>query len=131
MKKLALAVTVLAFSVGVNAACDIKSLKGNYIVKATYTGYKSDYPTTCGDIGLLIFDGKGGVIGVGYESCAGNTYELGKSIGSYNIDPYCSGEIAFESMRIKYILDRTMKNGVILGGNPSLKSSGIGTISKQ
>jgi len=131
MKKLVLAVIASCFCISANAACDTKSLKGNYMIQGIYTGYKSSYPTTCGDIGIIQFDGKGGAVGVGFESCAGTTYALPKQTGTYQIDALCSGSIVFGTMEIKYIFDKTLKSGVILGANPDYLSSGVGTILKQ
>lgn len=132
MKKFGLAVTLFFGLVFVaHAGCDVKSLVGNYATQATYTGFKGGYATTCGDMGILTFDGKGNATGIGFESCAGNTYTIPKTTGFYSIDALCTGGVVFGKMTIKFVLDKTLKTGMILGGNPDNLSSGVGTMFKQ
>ena len=124
-------VLLFVFSVGVNAACDTRSLKGRYMFQGTYTGYKDQYPTTCGDIGIVNFDGNGKATIATFESCAGVTNLLPLQIGTYQLDALCSGGVVLPNGEVKMIFDKSLKNGVVLGANPSVSSSGIGTITKQ
>ena len=131
MKKIMFTAVMILLTGSAFGACDVKSLKGNYIIEGTYTGYKSGSPTTCGDIGIVVFDGKGSATSVGYESCAGSTYASPISTGLYSIDKLCSGSIVFQDVTVNFVFDSKLINGKVIGASPANLSSGIGTITKQ
>lgn len=139
MKKLALAAIALGFSVGVNAACkDVGSIKGDYPLTAQYTGYKNGYVVSCGAIGIMRFDGKGGAIMIGETACGGaftNKGEYKKITGSYTFDQACSGSAIFsqgtiDEVDVMYIFDKslTKANGLF---SSAQWLSGTGYLFKQ
>ena len=132
MKKLVLAVIASCFCISANAACDTKSLKGDYFAQVTYTGYNGAYPTTCGNLGIIKFDGKGTATAVGFDSCAGQTTQTPTLTGAYSVDALCSGGITFGSgVTIRFVFDKAFKAGALVGDNAANKASGIGTLTRQ
>jgi hypothetical protein len=132
MKKLISALIMLFFCVSVNAACDTKSLKGNYILSGTYTGYNGQYPTTCGELGIIYFNGAGVATTVGWETCGGKTTTSGEKItGTYSMDLLCSGSIYINGLVINFVFDRALKTAQAIGSSPNTSASGVGTLTKQ
>lgn len=140
MKKLVLAVIALGFSVGVNAACDTKSLKGSYVINTTFTGLQNNsYPITCGQIGIINFDGKGGIVLSGTQSCSGQVWSIQKWAGNYSIDASCSGEIAFantmgatnNNVTMNFVFDRALKTAQFMAMNPNGMTTFVGAMTKQ
>lgn len=139
MKKLILGLIALGFSVGVNAACDIKSLKGSYILNTTYTGFYESTPVICGQIGVINFDGKGGVELAGNQSCLGQSWIVPKWAGNYSINGLCSGNIAFantlgainENVTMNFVFDKALKTAQFLAMNPNGMTTFVGAMTKQ
>ena len=140
MKKLVLAVIALGFSVGVNAACDTKSLKGSYVINTTFTGLQNNsYPITCGQIGIINFDGKGGTTLNHVSGCAGilpNEGSFATETGRYSFDNLCSGTAIFskgdpeEEITLIFIFDNNLtKASFVFNGINTI--SGSGSIFKQ
>ena len=127
---------ISCFSINTQAACDVKSLIGNYAQQITYTtyntraSYNNGTPTMCVDIGIRNFDGKGTTSFSCSLSCINADIRTYKSTGSYKFDATCSGEINFSSGEIvKFVLDKTLKNGII--SSDAVLSIGTGTMFKQ
>ncbi len=132
MKKLVLAVMMFGFSVGANAACDVKSLKGNYMIQANYTGYTaSGSLMMCGDTGVMMFDGKNGVKFQATEVCYGQMYDIPLMAGVYTMDSLCTGGGSVGNVTFKFVFDKSLKNAMITGINASTNLGGNGTLMKQ
>lgn len=121
MKKLVLAVIALSFSVGVNAACDIKSLKGGYSVGVV----GSNQYGSCALIGNIVFDGKGSANLTYKQGCGGQIVNY-SAHGTYSVDSLCMGSVLMDEGTASYFsFDRMFKvgqffisqNGTIAFGN--------------
>ena len=107
MKKLVLAVIALGFSVGVNAACDTKSLKGDYNIGVM--GGNASY--TCAIIGVVTFDGKGALKSSTIGGCGVGTGVVNET-GVYSLSANCMGTATFLSgSTINFVIDKNMKVG--------------------
>jgi hypothetical protein len=125
MKKLVLAVIALGFSVGVNAACDTKSMNGDYSFGAV--GQNSGY--TAASIGTINFNGKGvakihGMAGYGTDTFTSD------NTASYMVNANCMGSItAADGTTLNFVIDKLLKTGqLFLSQNGALA---FGTLTKQ
>ena len=139
MKKIVLVIIALGFSVGVNAACkDVSSLKGIYPLTAQYTGYKNGSLVSCGAVGAIKFDGKGGASLVDETACGGaftNNGVYQKIDGSYTLDQACSGAAIFaqgtvNEVDVMYMFDKPLSKANGLFSSAS-GLSGTGSLFKQ
>ena len=130
MKKLVLAVIMLAFSVGVNAACDKKSLKGYYAFSFTSSNAApSSNANSCVVLGTVFFDGKGGQNSIFSQGC-GAEFGTQTNNGTYDVFANCIGFIDYPNgISANFVMDRAFKGGSLIlsqGG-----SIAIGSIFKQ
>ncbi len=126
MRKLVLAAIGLCFSVGVNAACDTKSLKGDYSV--VFSGTNGS--VMCGAIGIVNFDGKGTAKSSIEVACGGGTPQLSSESGVYLVNGACFGGITFKDARVDFVFDKAFKVGstLVTGIGSGIV---VGTILKQ
>jgi hypothetical protein len=107
MKKLVLAVTMLGFSFGANAACDTKSLKGSYSVGVV----SSNQYGSCALVGSVTFDGKGSLTITYNEGCGGQIVNY-TAQGTYSINELCMGNSIMTSGTTAYFsFDKAFKTG--------------------
>lgn len=126
MKKLLLAVIALGFSVGVNAACDTKSLKGRYYYGVA--GIDNGYG--CGNIGVIDFDGKGTATAQAFYGCGGET-NTALVTGTYQLTSGCVGQIVNEANGFHYYF---VMNKALTTANIMVSQGGVlgtGTFTKQ
>ena len=107
MKKLVLAVTMLVFSVGANAACDTKSLKGGYSVGVV----GSNQYGSCALIGAASFDGKG-LMTLTYNQGCGGQVNGYTAQGGYAVSDLCLGNVVMSDGTTAYFsFDKLFKMG--------------------
>lgn len=134
MKKTLIALSIMLIASTAESACNIKSLKGAYMAAGNYMGYTNGQPQSCGALARIVFDGEGNADLYEIETCGGVFLNNGAPIhenGKYMIDSLCAGAVAFDNASFAFIFDKSLKNGQIIGGNPSAGLSGSGTINKQ
>lgn len=112
MKKLALiAALFLGLSATTQAACDTKSLKGDYEIGVV--GGNSSY--TCAIVGVLSFDGKGSVKSITNTGCGGIP-EFQTINGIYSLDSNCMGKATMSATTptdFYFVLDKMLKTGTL------------------
>lgn len=109
MKKLVLAVITLGFSVGVNAACNVKSLNGSY----GFGAVSSNSNGSCASIGTILFTGKG-TAAISIESGCGGDVGVNQLQGTYDVGIYCVGEVdAQDGTKAYFVFDKALKAGQI------------------
>lgn len=118
MKKLVLAAIGLCFSVGVNAACDTKSLKGGYEII-------TQQENACSVITGLLFDGKGVATGTFMQNCKGTLGNATALLGSYSVSQSVACTVvvnASDTLNNQYTLnlylEPLLKNGFVSVINP-------------
>ena len=125
MKKLVFAVIALGFSVGANAACDTKSLKGDFYYGVTGL----DNGMSCANVGVVNFDGKGNVKSHSVSGC-GKEVQEGDLTAIYQLNSSCLGSIT-TNLGFTY---HFVTNKAVTVGNIFISQSGAigyGTMQKQ
>ena len=127
MKKLVLAVTMLAFSAGANAACDVRSLKGSYgMLVSGVVNNKS-----CAGVGIMLFDGKGTAKIKLVESCGEGQLYADVQSAAYNFEGDCVVGATFGSgLDITAVFDKTLKVGQVMAIGLS-GGVGVGSLLRQ
>ena len=127
MKKIIFAVMMFIFSIGANAACDVKSLKGSYgMLVSGVVNSKS-----CAGVGTILFDGKGIAKIKLVESCGeGQLYADNQSTQYAFVNDCVAGATFGSGLDITVVFDRNLKVGQVMavGLNGGV---GVGTLLKQ
>lgn len=120
MKKLVLGLIALGFSVGVNAACDTKSVRGNYTATTSEQN-------TCSVFSLIQLDGKGKVLAGFNQNCGGVLSGINETTGSYLVTKGGACGVTISAVDknganylVNFYLDNALlKQGVITIINPN------------
>jgi hypothetical protein len=106
MKNIIFAAMTLCFCISANAACNTKSLKGEYGFGVMSGGSQS----TCAAVGTVLF--KNGVaVATAMQGCGGNAGFTSLK-GTYTLGQYCVGEIDFDDgSTAHFVLDKSLKIG--------------------
>ncbi len=121
MKKLISAIIALGFSVGVNAACDTKSLKGDYYFNAV----GNDNGFTCANVGVANFDGKGNVKTTTVSGCGFQTQQT-QMTGTYKIESNCLGYATGENGFVyTFVMNKALTNGSMFVSQNGVIGTGV------
>jgi hypothetical protein len=125
MKKLALAAIALGFSIGANAACDTKSLKGDYYFSAS--GIDNGY--TCANLGVANFDGKGTMKTHTVYGCGSQTFES-DMVSVYQLKSNCMGSaVGSNGFTYSLVMNKALTSGNFFASQNG--AIGVGTMIKQ
>ena len=118
MKKLVLGLIALGFSVGVNAACDKKSLKGGYEAM-------TQQENACSTFTGFIFNGAGTFTASFQQNCKGSLGEVTTISGTYTVAKSISCSVSAigvgtnaNQYAFNLYLEPTLKNGFVSVLNP-------------